>query len=78
MSNTKIARASLRDAVDSHCRNCSYDPGARGKWREQIAACVSANCALFDVRPVPRQCATGGIIDTAAIAAVRKRLDERR
>ena len=30
-----------------------YDPDVVGKWREQVAACSSSNCELFDVRPMP-------------------------
>lgn len=48
-------RASLREAIDAHCRACIFDPGATGKWREQVAACSSANCHLHAVRPVPRE-----------------------
>lgn len=68
-------RLSLRQAVNAHCRACIYDPLAAGAWREQVAACTSSPCALFDVRPVPRDCTVGGCIDPVAVAAVRAKLD---
>lgn len=44
--------ASLRTAIDAKCRSCIYDPGyGGGGWREQVAACSSANCPLHPVRP---------------------------
>jgi hypothetical protein len=42
---------SLRRAIDATCRSCIYDPFAEGTWREQVTACVSANCPLHPVRP---------------------------
>lgn len=45
-------RPSLRKAIDQHCKNCIYDPiSGKGAWREQVEACTSTHCALFDVRP---------------------------
>ena len=72
---TTNPRPSLRDALDAHCRACIYDPYATGKWREQVAACTSANCSLFNVRPVPRECVRNGDIDPAKVAAVRAKLN---
>jgi len=68
-------RPSLRKAIDGQCRNCIYDPLSRGTWREQVAACASANCSLFAVRPVPRDCLSAGVINRAAVAAVRSKLE---
>ena len=73
MSTT--ARTSLREAINAKCRGCIFDPDARGKWREQVAACTSGNCELFDVRPVPRDCVHNGVLIPAQIAAVRAKLD---
>jgi hypothetical protein len=43
---------SLRTAINAKCRSCIYDPGCGGGgWREQVAACSSANCPLHPVRP---------------------------
>lgn len=71
---TDITRVSLRSAINAKCRDCIYDPKARGKWREQVADCVSANCALHAVRPVPRDCMAGGLICPVKVAEVRAKL----
>lgn len=55
---TSPSRISLRNAVNAHCKACIYDREAGGGWREQVADCVSSNCALHPVRPVPRDCPT--------------------
>lgn len=46
------ARRSLRAAIDAKCRDCTYDPGGGGTWREQVEACSSANCPLHPLRPI--------------------------
>lgn len=47
-----MEKQSLRGAINAKCRECIYDPIAgRGTWREQVEACVSANCPLHPVRP---------------------------
>ena len=47
--------ASLRSAVNAKCKECLYDPiGGGGKWREQVAACTSGGCPLFELRPKPK------------------------
>lgn len=46
-------KRSLRRAVNEYCRSCIYDPldkGA-GNWRQQVANCTVAKCALYEVRP---------------------------
>ena len=65
---------SRTQAINGMCKDCLYDPDARGAWREQVAACVSANCRLHPVRPVPRNCRVNGIICPAAVAEVRAKL----
>ncbi|MCT2558419.1 hypothetical protein N0B51_05440 [Tsuneonella sp. YG55] len=72
---TTNTRVPLRSAVNAKCRECIYDPYQRGTWREQVAACCSANCSLHEVRPVPRDCMNGGRICPAKIAAVRAKLE---
>lgn len=72
---TAACRPSLRKAIDGQCRNCIYDPLSRGTWREQVAACVSANCSLFTVRPVPRDCLARGAIDRIGVGKVRAKLE---
>lgn len=66
----------MRTAINEKCRDCIYDPGQPGRWREQIAACESGNCALHALRPVPRDCTVNGLIHPAKIAAVRAALAE--
>lgn len=46
------APRSLRAAINAMCRQCIHDPGSRGNWREQVAACSSANCPLHPFRPI--------------------------
>ena len=44
----------LRKAVDLKCKECIYDPiGGPGSWRQQVEACTSYKCPLFDKRPRP-------------------------
>lgn len=74
MKSTRVSRVT---AIATKCRDCIYDPLAVGTWREQVAACVSANCALHAVRPVPRACLRAGEPDPVAIAALRENLDAR-
>lgn len=69
-SNSRLA------AINAKCRDCIFDPYAAGSWREQVAACTSAHCALHPVRPVPRTCKVGKAIDPAAIAVLRVRLEQ--
>ncbi len=45
------SRPSLRRAIDGFCKQCIYDPYARGTWRQQVEICTSHQCPLFDVRP---------------------------
>jgi hypothetical protein len=71
MTTLKTSRAA---AIAAKCRDCIYDPLSAGTWREQVAACESGNCPLFDVRPVPRTCIVDGVIDAPAIACLRAKL----
>lgn len=54
---TSPTRTSLRSAINAKCKECAYDPKARGcgSWREQVANCAGVNCPLYTVRPVPRE-----------------------
>lgn len=67
-------RPSLRAAIDAACKACLYDPGAGGKWREQVALCSSASCPLHHVRPVPPYCVRDGSIVPEGLALVRLRV----
>lgn len=72
---TTTNRISLRQSVNRKCRECIYDPLSRGAWREQVAACISAHCALHPVRPLPRSCTVGGQACADRIAALRAKLE---
>lgn len=52
---------SLRAAINAKCKECIYDPNSGGgTWRQQIGACTSPKCPLFEVRPMP---SGGGAVD---------------
>lgn len=49
-------RGSRRDAIDKHCKSCIYDQQdstAKGTWRQQVRACTSTDCELWEHRPMP-------------------------
>jgi hypothetical protein len=55
---TPIQRArfqpnSLRLAINAQCYDCIYDKSDVGSWRQQVAACPSANYPLYCQRPKP-------------------------
>jgi hypothetical protein len=55
---TPIQRArfqpnSLRLAINAQCYDCIYDKSDVGSWRQQVAACPSANCPLYCQRLKP-------------------------
>jgi hypothetical protein len=33
------------------CRECLYDPQAKGTWREQTDGCTAEGCPLYNFRP---------------------------
>lgn len=39
-------------ALNEHCKNCIYDKAVSGTWREQVEACTSQHCALWQHRPM--------------------------
>ena len=43
----------LRKAADAKCKECIYSPGDPGTWRQQVEACTSQKCPLYEVRPRP-------------------------
>ena len=45
--------ASYKKCVEEKCKECIYDPGAKGTWKAQVAECTSFDCPLYPVRPVP-------------------------
>jgi hypothetical protein len=52
------AMPDFRAAVNAKCKECLYDPGHGGTWRDQIEACSSPNCPLYPVRPISSRVAT--------------------
>lgn len=45
--------ASLRQCINLFCRECIYDArGGEGTWRQQVQACTSYKCPLYEVRPI--------------------------
>ena len=47
-------RPSMRRAIDATCKDCIFDPVGRGNWRQQVEACTTPSCSLFELRPVSR------------------------
>ena len=43
----------LRSRIDLMCRDCIYDSGERGTWRQQVSRCEATECPLHGVRPMP-------------------------
>lgn len=55
LAANKRPSQSLRQAINSMCRYCLYDPIAGGgSWREQVTSCTSGSCPLFNVRPTSK------------------------
>ena len=50
-------RPSMRQAINAMCRDCIFDPMDRGNWRQQVEACTTPSCPLFELRPVSRSSA---------------------
>jgi hypothetical protein len=38
-------------AINAKCKDCIYDPVDFGTWRQQVEACTSTDCALWEHRP---------------------------
>ena len=49
------ARPSMRQAINAMCKDCIFDPMGAGNWRQQVSACTTPTCPLFDLRPVSRR-----------------------
>ncbi len=42
-----------KQAIEHKCKECIYDPfPGNGTWREQVEACTSRNCPLYQFRPL--------------------------
>jgi hypothetical protein len=46
-------RPSLRLAINEKCAGCIFDSNAPGTRLQQIEACTSKSCPLYNVRPRP-------------------------
>lgn len=46
-------RPSLRSAINEQCAACIYDSNSPGTRLQQIEACTSKTCPLYNVRPRP-------------------------
>lgn len=44
--------ASLKKCIEEYCKECIYDDLVPGTWRDQVEACTSVKCPLYEVRPV--------------------------
>lgn len=71
---TTNSRPSFRNAINAKCKDCVYDKTERGTWREQVADCGVPTCPLYAVRPVPRDCMSGGVIDPVAVSEISTKL----
>lgn len=48
-----MAGFSYKAAVEAKCKSCAYCPSAPGGWRQQVGECLSMDCPLYAVRPMP-------------------------
>jgi hypothetical protein len=44
---------SRKCAMNAMCCECIYDKSDVGTWRQQIGACTSTGCPLYQLRPKP-------------------------
>ena len=51
---TAAARPSMRRAINAMCKDCIFDPMGGGNWRQQVSACSTPSCPLFELRPLSR------------------------
>lgn len=48
-------RPPMRQAINNKCKECIYDNAAGiGTWRQQVEACASYDCPLYELRPVSK------------------------
>jgi len=47
-SLTKLTRS-----IEAKCKECLYDSGSLGTWKQQVALCTARKCPLYSVRPLP-------------------------
>ena len=46
---------SLRKAINEKCAECIYDKYSADGKLQQIEACTSMHCPLYEVRPLPKK-----------------------
>jgi hypothetical protein len=46
---------SYKKAIEEMCKHCIYDKNAAGTWRQQVDACTSPKCPLYNFRPISRE-----------------------
>ena len=51
----------LRKCVDLNCKQCIYDPGQPGTWRQQVTLCNILNCPMHPVRPITKYRIPGSV-----------------
>jgi hypothetical protein len=66
---------SLRSAINAKCRDCICDPLDAGTAAQQIACCVSTDCALHRVRPITATVIPSRLLDCYHVAPAQ--LDSR-
>lgn len=49
-----MKRPSMRQAINNKCKECIYDSESAGNWRQQVEACTSKACPLFELRPISK------------------------
>ena len=48
----KDGKPQRQAAINAMCASCIFDPdGGGGSWRQQVEACTSTGCPLFELRP---------------------------
>ena len=51
----RIKKPSRKQAINAMCKDCIYDPTNGGTWLEQVTACTSTECPLYQLRPCKRE-----------------------
>lgn len=45
---------SMRQAINSKCKDCIYDEHDIGTWRQQVQRCSEVDCGLYPYRPITK------------------------
>lgn len=60
----EAGKAGFRGKINAKCIECIYDPmSGGGTWRQQVEACSSYKCPLYDVRPISKGEKEGSDVD---------------